>query len=122
MTRRIALLFVWADKDLIKQVVINLLDNAFKYSPEGGHITFKAYEADEFIKLEVLDQGAGIPEDMRIKIFDKFFRIFLEKEEGSGLGLSIVKEIVEAHGGRVWVEEAPGGGSKFVVLLNKKES
>lgn len=79
-------LFVSADKDLIKEVVINLLNNAFKYSPKGKSITLKAYEEGEFVRLEVLDQGPGVPEDAREKIFDKFFRIFLEKEEGTGRG------------------------------------
>lgn len=112
-------LFVLADRDLIKEVLINLLDNAFKHSLSGSTITFRAYRADEFVRLEFLDQGPGVPEDMKEKIFDKFFRIFLEKAEGTGLGLSIVKEIVNAHEGRVWVEQGEGGGSKFVVLLKK---
>ncbi|MFH1691817.1 MAG: PAS domain S-box protein [Candidatus Omnitrophota bacterium] len=112
-------LWIEADRDLMKEVVINLLNNALKYSPEGKRIVLRACGADGYVRLEVIDQGPGIPEEMREKVFDKFFRIFLEKAEGTGLGLSIVKEIVDAHEGQIWVEPGEGGGSKFVVLLKK---
>lgn len=113
-------LFVMADKDLIKEVVMNLLNNAYKYSPEGGHVALKVYDTGEHARLEIIDQGPGIEADMREKIFDKFFRIFMEKEQGTGLGLSIVRAIIDAHEGRIWVEAAEGGGSKFIVLLKKQ--
>jgi len=109
-------LTAWGDEKQITQVVSNLLGNAVKYTPEGGQIIIKAFPIDKFIRIEMSDNGPGIPPDKLDKVFDKFEMIGSEKE-GSGLGLAIVKDIVETHKGKIWVESNPGQGSKFIVVL-----
>lgn len=109
---------VWADEERIAQVVNNLLSNAVKYTPEKGVISLRTFPYDEFVRIELVDSGPGIPEDKLEKIFNKFERLDITKE-GTGLGLSISKDIVEMHKGRIWVESQPGKGSRFVVILPK---
>lgn len=106
-----------ADKDMIKQVLINLITNALKYTPFGKCLKICAARVGSSLRMEISDQGPGIPEDLRNSIFDKYVRIFMEQKEGTGLGLSIVKEIVEQHKGEVWVESEVGKGSTFIVTL-----
>lgn len=116
-----------ADRDRISQVVINLLGNAIKYTPDGGRIQVKAFAEPEHIHLTVQDNGIGIKEEHLEKIFSRFYtagdvtRHKSGKEEfmagGTGLGLPIVKGIIEAHGGQVWVESVFGEGSTFHVRL-----
>ena len=106
----------------LRQVVNNLVSNGLKYTPDGGQITVTAREDGEFIFLQVRDTGIGIALEDQRHVFDKFFRVrsdATERINGSGLGLSIVKAIVEKHNGRVWVESAPGTGSTFTVVLPK---
>ena len=103
----------------LHQVLVNLISNAIKYSPEGSTITIGAAQAGEDIVLRVRDEGMGVPPDMREKIFERFFRIDNSDRRmvgGTGLGLALVREIVAAHGGSVWVE-SPGKGSVFCVQL-----
>lgn len=109
-------LTAWADKDKITQVINNLLSNAVKYSPEGGRVSVRVFSTGEFVRLEIEDNGPGIPEDKLKRIFDKFERLD-ETTQGVGLGLAITKDIVELHGGKIWAESAPGQGSKFIVVL-----
>ncbi|MCF4167721.1 sensor histidine kinase KdpD [Zavarzinia compransoris] len=99
------------DHALIEQVLINLLDNARKYSPETGRITVSVSRAGDFIETAVTDQGAGIPEAERDLIFDKFYRVRAgdRRVAGTGLGLAICKGFVEAHGGRIEALAAPDG-------------
>lgn len=109
-----------ADRDRIKQVFINLLDNAVKYCPAGSEVRVRLETDGESIIVEVADNGPGIPPEDLPHIFDKMYRV--EKEstrsvEGSGLGLSIVKRIVELHGGQIAVESAVGEGTTFRVRL-----
>lgn len=109
-----------ADRDRIKQVFVNLLDNAVKYCPEGSRVQVRLRTDVEGIVVEVADNGPGIPEEDLPHIFEKMYRV--EKEgtraiEGSGLGLSIVKRIVELHGGQIAVESAVGEGTTFRVKL-----
>ncbi len=109
-----------ADRDRIKQVFINLLDNAVKYCPEGSEVRVRLATDGENIIVEVADDGPGIPPEDLPHIFEKMYRV--EKEstravEGSGLGLSIVKRIVELHGGRIAVESVEGEGTTFRVRL-----
>jgi len=109
-------LSLWADEDKISQVINNLLSNAVKYSPEDSTVTLRVDYSDGFVRLECNDRGPGIPEDKLEKIFNKFERINITKE-GTGLGLAISKDIVEMHKGKIWAENNPEGGSKFVVIL-----
>ena len=102
-----------ADSVLLEQVLINLLDNALKYSPSSSSIEINLVtEADKII-ISVADRGLGIPLDELPHIFDKFYRIRLPayRVDGTGLGLSICKGIIEAHGGEIWAENRPGGGA-----------
>lgn len=108
---------IYADRDKITEVIINLLNNATKYTPEGGYVTIKLKGFDNDIRCEVSDNGPGITEKYREKIFDKFERISAERQEGTGLGLPIVKEIIGLHNGSIWVESEVGEGSKFIFLL-----
>ncbi|HZY40901.1 MAG TPA: ATP-binding protein, partial [Anaerolineae bacterium] len=106
----------------LRQVVNNLVTNALKYTLDGGQIAVTAREDGDFVLLQVRDNGIGIALDDQRHVFDKFYRVRSEATEhiqGSGLGLSIVKAIVEKHSGRVWVESKPGKGSTFTVVLPK---
>ena len=112
---------VWADPDKVHQVLTNLLANAIKFSPPGGQVTVTAGpETGGVVRLAVQDTGPGIAPAERERVFDKFYqvgRVEGERPPGTGLGLTIARYLVELHGGRVWVEDAPGGGAAFVLLL-----
>lgn len=106
----------------LRQVVNNLVSNGLKYTPAGGQISVMAREDGDFVFLQVRDTGMGIALEDQRHVFDKFYRVrsdATERINGSGLGLSIVKAIVEKHNGRVWVESEPGKGSTFTVVLPK---
>lgn len=108
------------DEDLIRQVFTNLLENAIKYSPEGGKILISTEELEGQAIIQVADQGAGIAQDDLPHVFDKFFRSNSAKRSeitGSGLGLYLVKYFIELHKGRVEVESQTGKGSTFTVVL-----
>ncbi|MFH0984427.1 MAG: HAMP domain-containing sensor histidine kinase [Candidatus Omnitrophota bacterium] len=105
------------DRDRISEVIINLLNNAIKYTPSGGTLTVKLEGNREEVRFEIADTGPGIPKAFLTKVFDKFERITAEKQEGTGLGLPIAKEIVELHRGKIWVESEPGKGSHFIFIL-----
>ncbi len=108
------------DRDAIAGALLNLLQNAWKYSGDDKHIAFSACEESTGVRIDVKDNGLGIPRSERRKIFERFYRVdnlLTRKTEGSGLGLSIAKRIVEAHGGRISVESEPGKGSTFSVHL-----
>lgn len=122
---------VSADYDKIEQVLVNLIENAIKYSPEGGPIRLSAHPASTEVIVSITDSGIGIPEGERQRIFDRFSRLdsrYVRERKGAGLGLYICKAIVEAHGGRIWVEAAPpsstnpsGNGSRFNFSLPREE-
>ena len=98
-----------ADPHRISQVLSNLLDNAIKFTPEGGTVTLCARPRDGALLVSIADTGRGIaPEDLA-HIFDRYWRPRVSKGEGTGLGLYIARGIVEAHGGRVWAESSPQG-------------
>jgi len=104
----------------LEQLVTNLLSNAIKYTPQGGKIQVMLKAEGLYLMLRVTDNGIGVPPEEQPHIFDKFYRVQSAATAdigGTGLGLSIVKSVVERHGGRVWVESAPGQGSTFIVLL-----
>jgi two-component system phosphate regulon sensor histidine kinase PhoR len=117
------------DEERLAQVLSNLLDNAVKYTPEGGAITVAAHHLPaepsaehepELMEISVTDSGIGIPEQDRPRVFERFYRVDKARSRelgGTGLGLAIVKHIVEGHGGQVWVEGNSPAGSRFVVRL-----
>ncbi len=108
-----------ANPTRIRQMVDNLINNAIKYTPEGGIVQIRALSEDQQIILEVTDNGPGIPIGEQARIFDKFYRAsnVNSNVKGTGLGLAIVKSIVDNHHGRVWVESKVGQGASFFVVL-----
>ncbi len=109
-----------ADPERIAQVVVNLVDNAIKYSPAGGPITISTVRDGEIARLDVADEGIGIPADVLPTIFDRFHRVEQGTAwtiQGTGLGLSIVHQFVHLHGGHAWAESEEGKGSVFHVVL-----
>src|SRR5262249_27475923 len=108
------------DPDAIAQAFINLLDNAVKYSGDSKAIEVKVAEQGDFVTISVVDHGIGIASEEREKVFEKFYRVgnvLVHDVKGSGLGLSIVKHIVEAHNGKITVESELGHGSAFIIHL-----
>lgn len=112
-------IYAKVDAEKMKQVMGNLLSNAYKYSTHNKKIDIRLYKKIKKIYIEVEDHGIGIPEDQLQRIFEKFYRVD-QKEgiSGTGLGLTVVKEIVEAHGGKISVSSKIGKGSKFSITLN----
>jgi two-component system sensor histidine kinase KdpD len=103
---------------LMAQVLVNLLDNALKYSPPGTPIEVHAYMDGSEAHIQVADRGVGIPPDDLERVFDKFYRVQQPGQvTGTGLGLSICRGIVEAHGGRIWANNRDGGGTAVTVTL-----
>lgn len=114
-------LMVRADSEALCQVLINLLDNAVKYTPAGGHVLLRAGLKGAGARIEVEDDGPGIAEEHHERIFERFYRVDAGRSRavgGTGLGLAIVKHMVKAMDGNVGVENAPRGGSRFYVELN----
>jgi two-component system, OmpR family, phosphate regulon sensor histidine kinase PhoR len=115
---------LYGDKDLLGVALTNLITNAIKYTPAGGRITVRAVAGEHGLDVEVEDTGIGIPAEARQKIFERFARSEQEevrRETGSGLGLALVKEIVELHDGQVTVESELGRGSRFRLRLPVRE-
>jgi len=111
---------VEGDRARLKQVIVNLVDNAIKYTPAGGLVGVKVWASDGRAVLEVSDNGVGIPPEALPHIFERFYRVDKARSRqmgGAGLGLSIIKAIVMAHGGQVKVESVEGRGSRFFVEL-----
>jgi signal transduction histidine kinase len=111
---------LWVDREAISRSLLNLVNNALKYSQNDKYLGVKLYRSNGSIKLEVIDHGIGIPPSDHQRIFEKFYRAgdpLVHNTKGSGLGLSLVHHIVRAHGGDVSVESAPGQGSKFTIVL-----
>jgi two-component system, NtrC family, sensor histidine kinase KinB len=108
---------VLADGGKITWVLTNLISNAIRYTPAGGTVTLTADRRGEVAVLSVTDTGIGIPPDAKSRIFEKFYQVPGRPGGGAGLGLAISKEIVRAHGGRIWVESEPGQGSRFQFTL-----
>jgi two-component system, OmpR family, sensor kinase len=109
------------ERNRILQVVSILLDNAVKYTPEGGRVTVSVGEEDTWVVLEVSDTGIGISEDELPLIFERFYRADSARTEGgAGLGLSIARQIAESHGGRIEAQSVPGEGSTFTLFLPRK--
>jgi PAS domain S-box-containing protein len=110
---------IYADSDKIEQVLTNLVENALKYT-QGGRVAVKGTPQDSVVRIVVSDEGEGIPLEHRFQVFNKFYRRGARPDNpGTGLGLYISKGLIEAHGGHIWVEEAPGGGAEFSFTLPK---
>ena len=108
------------DRGGVEAIFVNLISNAIKYTPKGGNVNVTLNKAGKEIRFRVVDNGMGIPSEDIDRIFDKFYRIKTEETRsisGSGLGLSIVKGIVDAHNGSIRVESEAGKGTTFVVSL-----
>jgi heavy metal sensor kinase len=118
------------DRDRLKRAILNLVDNAIKYTPEEGQITLSLVRGKQWVRVTVEDNGPGIAERDQGLIFDRFYRVDKARSRqstagmggGSGLGLAIVKHIVEAHGGRISLESTPGQGSTFTIWLKTPTS
>lgn len=115
---------VWADKEAIRQVLSNLIVNAIKYGSQNGDVTLSFYEVESKILIEVSDSGIGIEEKHLKHLFDRFYRVKSSRsraEGGSGLGLSIVKHTLEAHGEKIFVRSTPNVGTTFGFTLPKSK-
>jgi PAS domain S-box-containing protein len=111
---------VYADEGRIEQVFANLIGNAIKFTPEGGRVTIGAEKRGESVVVSVVDTGPGIAPENREKVFERFFQVGGQPGaggKGTGLGLTICRDIVSLHGGKIWVEGEPGEGSRFLFTL-----
>lgn len=111
---------VMADPDRLEQVLVNLISNAVKFSPAGTEVLLRAEQDQTRVRIDVVDQGPGIPAEQATAIFEKFHRIdnaASRKTGGTGLGLAICRAIVEEHGGTIWVDSQPGEGATFSFVL-----
>jgi two-component system, OmpR family, sensor histidine kinase VicK len=117
--------FLVADRDRVTQVLTNLVENAMKYSPDGGRIELGVEPDGSNVRFHVRDEGLGIPAEEHARIFDKFYRLdpgMTRGVGGTGLGLYICSELVERMGGRIWVESRENVGSSFFVELPTGDS
>ena len=115
---------VYADPTLLEQVLVNLLDNAAKFSPEGSSVTLNASVAARQVLIEIADEGPGIPTAERERVFDMFYRVRAsdQRRPGTGLGLAICKGFVEAMGGTITVRGGPEGrGTRIALSLPRRE-
>ena len=113
------------DREAMARSLVNLVNNALKYSQDHKYIGVNLYRENGAVKLEVIDHGIGIPTREQEKIFEKFYRVgdpLVHNTKGSGLGLSLVRHIAHAHGGEVAVDSTPGQGSKFTITLPVAEA
>jgi signal transduction histidine kinase len=113
---------VWVDADavLLRRVVDNLLSNAISKSPSGGRVSVVVVMREEGGEISVSDEGPGVPEEHREAIFEKYAQLQTRRSADStnrGLGLTFCRLAVEAHGGTIWVDSAPGGGARFRLVL-----
>ena len=108
-----------ADERKVKQVLLNLLSNALKFTPEGGRIDVRAAVRDGTVEISVTDTGVGIAPEDQDSVFEEFRQVgtAAKKVEGTGLGLAISRKFIELHGGRIWVESQVGKGSTFAFTL-----
>jgi two-component system sensor histidine kinase ResE len=112
---------IYGDSDRLSQVFTNLLDNALKFTPDGGTIAIRTAIESDHMRVDIVDSGAGIPPDQLPFIFNRFFQVDPSRkggeDHGAGLGLAIVREIVQAHHGTIIAQSSPGQGSCFTVCL-----
>lgn len=113
---------VWADEDRISQVITNLVDNAVKFSDEGGSLEIWTEIMDNKVFVNIADTGEGIPEEDQASVFERFYKVdksHSRSKPGTGIGLSIVKRIIAQHGEKIWLKSAPGEGTTFTFSLTK---
>lgn len=118
-------IFIEFDEDKLTQVLDNIISNALKYSPEGGFVKFTVEENENFINVSISDQGVGIPKADLEKIFERFYRVDKARSRklgGTGLGLAIAKEVVNAHGGKIWATSVEGKGTTISFTLPNNHS
>lgn len=116
---------VLGEEVLIEETATNILFNAVKYTPEGGAVSLEARDDGWFIRISVTDTGIGVPEADITRIFEEFYRADnarASERDGTGLGLAFAKQVIEKHGGHIWAENNPGGGSTFVFTLPKESA
>ena len=112
--------FVQADSYFLEHVLINLVNNAIKYNRIGGNVSISSELTGEFVQVSLQDTGLGIPEDAIDRIFERFYRVETKEHmsiEGTGIGLAMVKSVIERHGGEIWVESIDGQGTTFHFTL-----
>jgi signal transduction histidine kinase len=115
---------IWADGVRMEQVFTNLLGNALKFTPRGGRIGVAVEDLGPELLVRVWDTGVGIPTEHLDRVFDRFYRVPLSagaQVEGTGLGLTICKAVLDEHGGRIWVESSAGKGATFFLTIPKGE-
>ena len=111
---------ITADERKFKQILLNLLSNAVKFTPDGGRIDVLARREDGNAVISVRDTGIGIAPEDQAAVFEEFRQVggdYTKKQEGTGLGLALTKKFVELHGGKIWLESAPGKGSTFTFTI-----
>jgi len=114
---------VWGDREKVERILMNLVGNAFKFTPEGGTVSISAGtlgEDGKYAVVSVRDSGIGIPKDQLASVFERFYQVKggdNGKGNGIGIGLAITKGLVEAHQGTIWVESEVGKGSQFIFTL-----
>ena len=109
-----------ADERKFKQILLNLLTNAVKFTPDGGRVDVIARRRDQALEVAVRDTGIGIAKDDQEAVFEEFRQVgrhYTNKQEGTGLGLTLTRRFVELHGGRIWLESEPGKGSTFTFTI-----
>jgi signal transduction histidine kinase len=110
-------LAIHADRERVLQVLSNIIGNALRFTPQGGHVTLSVSRQAEAVRFAVLDTGPGIRREHLSSVFDRFWKDETVPKKGTGLGLFIAKGIIDAHGGRIWVESEPGQGASFYFTL-----
>lgn len=104
----------WGDRTLLRQALTNLIANAEQAMPGGGQVTLAAHRREAGVEISITDEGVGIPEDLQLRVFDLYFTT---KEDGSGIGLAVVQQVVQLHGGRIRLRSAPGEGTQITLEL-----
>jgi len=110
------------DEERVRQILANLLSNAYHYTPESGHVLVQAQFTEDEVQVDIVDDGIGIPLDDQERVFERFYRgedPLVIATAGTGLGLAIVQQLIEMHGGRIWLTSngVPGEGSTFSFTL-----